>query len=475
MTGNNAMVGSAVRDTSLAAPPRCGCGGGEAVVLLPQSDYAPRLIEVLWRTHGVRSIAVSRNWRERLLFEHRYPVLRSEAVSAHYVLGSRSIERLALTMRRNHDVVAVIPHHEATIVPLSELAAALQLPWAQPTVLPLFRDKAALKAHIRRVDPSLRITRSQRVTSADEVQHLLEQWGVERVVVKPNDGSGNTAVGFLDATATTEDIAAHLSLIAGPTVVEEYVGGDEHYVDGQVDHRGEPRILSVHRYRKIPVHGKPNVSVGAASMTPEEDTYQQLAAYAARVMRATGVRRVPFHLEVKVDEQGPSLIEVAARMVGFGAAALDSHLSGVDVFELAAHYFLHDWAFPSAYEQPPDPPVRSAAVLGVSDGKGRMHAVAGVDEVESLPAFFTWSRRPEEGLHVKPTVDLESTPWAALLLGASTEELDAAAAMMRQLVSWDVDAVRLRHRAAEVLRRTWRARPRLFMVNTRPLARGVRP
>lgn len=448
---------------------QCSCRGGEAVVLLPQSEYAARLIRVLWRQHGVRSIAVSRNWRDRFIFESRFPVLRSQAVSASYVLGTRSIEQLAETLRRRHHVVAVIPHHEATVLPMTQLAAELGLSWAQPDVMPLFRDKAGFKARLRRVDPGLRLTRSQRVSRADEVLALMAEWDVPRVVVKPNDGSGNTSVRFFDRPATKAEVAAHLRRIGGPAVVEEFVGGEEFYVNGQMDHLGTPHILSAHRYDKTAVNGKPNVSIGASSLPRDGRLYQQLAAYAARVMRASGARRIPFHLEVKIDDEGPSLIEVAARMVGFGAATLDTHLSGVNVYNLAAHYYLHDSEFPARPVPANSPTRHSAAVLGVSQSAGRMRDITGVVEAEKLPGFLFWAIRPEAGRRVAPTVDLETTPWAAFLLGDSSESVRADAEALRRLIRWQVDGNRTWQGVVESSRRVWRARPRGFMLRTRPL------
>ena len=47
-----------------------------------------------------------------------------------------------------------------------------------------------------------------------------------------------------------------------------------------------------------------------------DPAFQAVAGYSARVIKASGLRRCPFHLEVIVDEKGPCLIEAAARIKG---------------------------------------------------------------------------------------------------------------------------------------------------------------
>lgn len=441
---------------------------GEAVVMFPQTDYGAHLIDHLWRNYGVSSISVSRTWRDRLVLEHRFPVLQSPAVSASYVLGHRDIAELADALRQRHHVAAVIPHHEESVLPMSELAAELDLSWAQPSVLPLFRDKAALKATVRANDPALRITRSGRVDSAEYVLDLARRWGIDRFVLKPNDGGGNSRVGFFNSYSSAEQVAAHLRRIGGAAVMEEYVDGEEFYVNGQVDHLGNSLIVAVHQYRQVDIHGKANVSVRADSVPRSDPRFEVLADYARRVVGATGLKRSPFHLEAKIDGEGPSLIEVAARLVGMGAASLDSLLSGIDVFDLATHYYLHDHPYPRT----PAPPKElfTASVLGVSENDGRICDVTGVEQVEGLPGFHGWVRRPVEGLQVRSTVDLDSTPWAAQMVAEEAETIHRSATAARQTLRWNTEGPGGWQRINSVMSRAWRARPRLWLLNTNPIA-----
>jgi hypothetical protein len=451
----------------------CGCEGvGEAVVPMPQTDYAAQMIHVLWHNHGIRSIAVSRNWRDRLVLEHRYPTLASQAIAASYVLGRRSIDDLAHTLKQRHNVVAVIPHHEETVVSMTALSNALGLPWAQPDVAPLFRDKAGLKAHIRRRDPSIRLTRSALVDSVDQVNELVRYWSLDRYVIKPNDGSGNSRVGFFRRRSPMQDIADHLLSIDGPAVLEEFVDGAEFYINGQIDHHGETQVTAVHQYQQVTVLGKPNIDAGAMSIAHIDPRYDILTDYARRVMQATGLQRSPFHMEVKLDHRGPSLIEVGARFVGMGAAMLDSLTSGIDVFDIAAHYYLHDFAYPALPTRTPRRPLHTATVLGVSDTQTEVSGFEGVTEAEQVPGFLAWTRSPARIGRFGPTTDLESTPWAALMVGADADSLRRSAIELRRTMSGNSSRAGVGKRAASLPKRLWQARPRAAMLRTRAIRRA---
>jgi hypothetical protein len=132
----------------------------EAVVLDPYTPYAGLFIERLHREYGIRTIALHRSWRARLVGEPRLAVLHSDAVSAHIMIPAGGVRRLVGRLRSRHDVVAVLPHEEGAVQPLGFLAAELGLDWAQPDVLPYFGSKRALKEFISRNDPGLRINRT---------------------------------------------------------------------------------------------------------------------------------------------------------------------------------------------------------------------------------------------------------------------------------------------------------------------------
>src|SRR6266702_643747 len=65
-------------------------------------------------------------------------------------------------------------------------------------------------------------------------------------------------------------------------------------------------------------------------------------------------------------------------------------------------------------------------------------------EVESLPEFHKWVKKPVVGTYLQPTRDVLSMPFSLILKGATQEQLAATAAKVRQIlqINRSVGAVR---------------------------------
>lgn len=418
----------------------------EVLLLDPQAEYAEHFVRLLTRVHGLRPVALHTSWRTRVMGSHRYPAVRSAAVT-NYVIGDRPLPEVARMLQERHTIVAVAPHHESTLLPLHELAVHLGLSWAQPQVVPLFRDKGGLKAHLRNADPSLRLNHSRVVADGQAARDFAQEVGAERIVLKPNDGAGNVDVAFFDATASAAELSAHIEGLGRPLLAEEFIGGDEYYVNGQMDGAGVAHIISVVQYIRVPHAGKENVEIAGRVLKTQEPQFSALADYARRVLTATGLRRSPFHLEAKVDQQGPCLIEVAARMCGAEGAFTDSRLHGFDAVEHALSHYLRADAPPPPLDWATYDRLHRGFALGLADDDAIVHTLSGVAEVEAMPEFVTWIDRPRVGQKVRQTVDLVSSPWIAELAAPSLTQLERAWTRAQDLVTWNDDAhrgVRLR-------------------------------
>lgn len=442
------------------------------MLLAPQTAYAAEFADVLWRVHGVRSITVSRSWRDRLVLEPAYPVLRSAAVSAAYVRGSRSVTDMAQVLARRHRVVAVLPHQEDVLADSIRLATLLGLPWADQDGLRVARDKHAMRELIRSREPGLRIGRSALVASPEDVAAVLADWSVDRFVLKPNDGMGNVRVAFHDVPPERTALAAYFAAVppGGETIMEEFLGGEEFWADGQIDHAGKPQVLTVGAHRRAHIHGRENIALGTRNLARADSRYRILADYTERLMRATGLRRTPFHAELKFDDGGPALVEVNVRLVGQGSAYTDSLLSGADTHAMAVHYYLHNTHYPGpAPDYDANDHVLASRVAGVSEDDSRIVRLDGVAEVEAMPEFIRWALRPQRGEVVHRTVDLATIPWSAQMAADSEPALAAAEQRARGALRWN-DAARGGRRLWDPVRawgdKLWRSRPTMALLAT---------
>lgn len=393
----------------------------EVVILDPYRPYAHMLIQRVYARYGIRTVCLHSQWRERLLLEGRAPILRSKAVSAHYMVTDLDWRTVARRLERHHSIVGVLPYEEGMVRPLTVIAEELGLSWAQPRVQHAFRDKFALKQLIRDNDPGVRLNAFARVRSVQDVLGMVRKFDLQRYVLKPNSGSGNRNVAFMDRETPAQEIADYLAQADDEVLMEEFIHGPEFWVNGQMDADGQPTVVGVGRYYRVNENGVENLEVGSFSVQPGDPMFAPLRDYAESVMLATGLRRSPFHLEAIVDGRGPCLVEVAARLCGELGAVLDMRHHGpqLDLLDVAAHYYVSDrplGPLPLDWERVAQSWVATA--IGSSSHDQRLVAVHGVREVEQSPSFLFWIKRPEPGDFVHRTASLTTRSWSSTLRGS---------------------------------------------------------
>jgi heptaprenyl diphosphate synthase len=316
-----------------------------------------------------------------------------------------------------------------------------------------FRDKFALKEHLRSTRPDLRMNRSFRVASVADVFSPPAR-ALERFVLKPNDGFGNRDIGVFAAATPGAEIERFLAARSGrPFLLEEYVGGTEYFVNGQIDGRGEVLVLAVFEYRRVFANGREGIDLETRLVHRDETVFATAAAYAQEVMAGTGLRRSPFHLELKIDERGPCLIEVGARLAGNGNAIFCDQIHGgrVELFALAIRHYLDPGAPLPAIDWNAYDTNHAEYAHGIATRKEIIVQLEGVAAVEALPSFCGWARKPAVGDRVNVTTDALSMPWSVTLMNRSPEGLAADAAAARQLIHWNRSAGPVRRSAARVV------------------------
>ena len=414
----------------------------EYVIIDPHIGYGPAMMRRMWTRWQARAICVFSNARQRRIARSRgLEIDPCDQVVAAHNIPSKGMGRFIEFLRVQHDVRAVLPHSEFTLSQADAVAVGLELPGWRAHVVPRFRNKYSLKAHLRQTDPELRLNAFARVRSPEEVWARVRASGCERFVLKPNDGFGNRHVRIFDADVSLVELQHYWSTIKGRSILwEEYVGGCEFHCNGQVDAHGGIQIVDVARYYYCSANGRENLRRAVGQVRHGSDEFSSCEAYARRVIAASGLRKLPFHLELKIDERGPCLIECAARLVGSNFAPIVNllHDGRLDIFDLAAHHI--------ASEQPyPGPSINwqiyntglMRKVMGTSERRERLHDVSGLADVEALPEFHTWLRRPFVGQKVRRTTDLAGFPYELLLRAESDADLDHAMERVVRTLRWN--------------------------------------
>lgn len=222
-----------------------------------------------------------------------------------------------------YDPLCVIAGNESG-VELAEVLCDALTPAAgnDPELRGARRDKWQMAMAVRRAGlPVLRQTCSD---SPGAVAAWLRGNGLEdsRLVFKPPKSGGTDGT---HVTAPGEDWRECFDRINGAVnpygqrnagvLVQEFAEGTEFVVD-MFSAGGRHGLVEVCQYRKRAAGNRLGLYDRTEFLAPDAPGVAEVAAYAAKVADAVGVRNGSSHVEVMLTGDGPRLIEIAARLAG---------------------------------------------------------------------------------------------------------------------------------------------------------------
>lgn len=252
---------------------------------------------------------LARQWRATLPLDFRDP---DRAVTDIVAFAQATPVRAILCVDDNGAVIA------------ARAAAALGLSHNSPDASVAARDKLIMRECLSRA--GVPVPRFRHFTTADDPAQIAADLDYP-VVVKPTRLAGsqgviraNTAAEFVEAFYCTRSIA----LATGDTLdsrrvadilVEDYIDGFEVALEG---------ILAEGHLRLLALFDKPDPLVGpyfeeTIYVTPSrlpDATQAAIVACAADACAALGLREGPVHAELRINDGGPWVIEVAGRSIG---------------------------------------------------------------------------------------------------------------------------------------------------------------
>jgi hypothetical protein len=396
------------------------------VILDPVDDYAAHMMRFLARAgHG--AVAVFTTERRHQLWHYHWSKQLGHTTLATYLASAApSVEVLAAHLLDRFGVLdGIIPWDEANVLYGAALGEALGLDWCPLAVIERCRDKSLLKAWVR-ARSDLRVNASTVVSDAGDALGFQRRLGRWPLVVKPTGGAGSSHVYFV---GNDGELLAACQRVrdagAAAVLVEEFVGGRELAVNGLADQNSDVLVTDIWVYDKRPSHGQANICFGASKLSSNHPVFRRVAEYAAAVVEVVGLRRAPFHMEVKVDDWGPCLIELGPRFAGGELPTLASALHQRDLFELAACHYLaelplrRDEVSFASYDARAAMVVQGAQPVALP----RISAVDGVAQVEALPSFVKFGMLRPVGKPAPLSVDLDSRAWELYLMHEDPEQV----------------------------------------------------
>ncbi|MCP9211490.1 ATP-grasp domain-containing protein [Streptomyces sp. NEAU-Y11] len=333
-----------------------------------------------------------------------------------------TVDRLAAL-----DPIAVIPGQEPGVRLADTLSERLYLAGNGTTLSRARRDKYEMIETLRAA--GIRCAEQLKTGSAQEAADWAHALGTTPVVVKPLASASADNVYICH---TLEEVAAAVDrILASRTVFDEpntevlvqsFLQGPEFSVD-TVSAKGTHYLADVWESRRKAIGGGRQIYDMAVLLDPEREPVSALFAYVRTVLDALGIRHGAAHSEIIMTPQGPTLVEIGARMNGAMIPDFYDAVLGTNVARLVAYACTEPEDFARTHGGLTYRPLQTAAVYEaptVLDGIVESVDEAVVNKIAALPSVYAVALRSGPGKRIRPTTDLTSSPLRVLL--ASTDE-----------------------------------------------------
>ncbi|MEV8526060.1 ATP-grasp domain-containing protein [Streptomyces sp. NPDC052000] len=336
---------------------------------------------------------------------------------------------------RGYDPIAVIPGNESAVRLVDSLIEELAPGTGNvPELSAARRDKWPMAQAVARAGiPHLRTFAA---ATEQEAANWLRETGLEgqALVLKPRCSGGTDGVHKVEAG---EDWRLPFRQLLGSInmfdlsndsiLLQEFASGTEFVVD-TYSVNGELGLVAVVQYSKSTRGNRIGVYDAEDYLLPEDPLVGVLESYTRQVARAVGIRTGCTHTEIMMTDQGPRLIEIAARLDG-GCGQQAARLATGDCqIDRAVRHHL-DSVFVPGYEI-----VRPTRVAWLSAANsGTMRNAEVLDGVRELASFQKLGCRYPNGSRVPMTEDLFTTLGWVLLSAPDQNVVDQDTKRVREI------------------------------------------
>jgi len=248
-------------------------------------------------------------------------------------------ERTALRVEQIHAAepfVRVLPSSEGTVEFAARLNERLGLGGNSPRTATLSRDKHRMRRALREHGGAL-IPEFRLVGSWEEFRAAVEEVGFP-CISKPVRAAASDGVARIDDASQVRAAWEFTSAVqqidagdGGTVLVESYASGPEYSIEAVVS-GGVTHVLGVTEKTTEPEPYFNEVMHLFPAPLPAE-TAERMRRTAEAVAEAMGMTGGAMHLEVRLNERGPVVMECAARPGGDSIPIIARFATGVDLYE----------------------------------------------------------------------------------------------------------------------------------------------
>jgi biotin carboxylase len=295
--------------------------------------------------------------------------------------------------------------------------------------------RATHKAHMRRAlaRAGVPCPAFEHVLDLDAARAAARRIGGD-IVVKPAQSSGGRGVTCVPAAAPATVLdaafahAAAYSRTGQGVMVERCVAGPEFSIE-LICHRGQAHVLAV--TDKLTTGAPHFVEVGhqqPSRLAPPERTAVEAAARDA--VRALGIDEAAAHVELRLADEGPVIMEAAARA---GGGCIASHLvplsTGIDMVAACIAIALGD-----APRLEPEGAPQAVAIRFITAAAGSFAGFSGIDDAQAMPGVVEVETCVTAGQRIGRLVDATARCGHVIATGSTAAAAIACAEAARDRI-----------------------------------------
>jgi biotin carboxylase len=337
---------------------------------------------------------------------------------------------------RSLGVSRVVAGTESGVVLADTLAGLLGLPGNTVELATARRDKEAMARAAAAAGVAVPL--GDTFARAEDAGRWFGTAGLAEAVVKPLASGGTDHVAFArtpdEVRGAAEAVLGARNLFGEPNLrvlVQQRVLGTEFYAN-TVSHEGTHRLVELWRYAKTTGPSGAPVYDFEEPVLAGSTVWRQLRGFVFGVLDALGVRSSAAHTELILGDQGPVLIETAARLGGATSPEVVEKFSGASQTGVFADTLVHSEGLAGFRD---DEVVWQGHVRNTAFRNHHTGTVRSLDwlgAVSTLPTAVHAAAGVAVGDRLSPTVDLISSPGYVYLASGDPAAVAADHATLRR-------------------------------------------
>lgn len=255
------------------------------------------------------------------------------------------VEKTALKLARQHDLVGVFARAEADVIRAAQLRELLGLPGQKIASALAYRNKVIMKDHLR--GSGVRLPAYRTLDSAYTAVQFVEEHGYP-VVIKPFAESGSYGTHIV---RSEQELDAYLERAPrGGVEIETFVDGQMYHVDGLVI---DGQLVFIHPFRYVNdcLSFRKNEFSGSLTVARDNPLYEPLIDAARKVIAALpSPPNMAFHAELWHTKAGELVFcEIASRT---GGGMISSTICHAFDFNIDREWMLAECRLPRTFVAP---------------------------------------------------------------------------------------------------------------------------